>query len=420
MNESNPASHADATRQVLELASQLTAAIELDALLEQIVSVACSVLNADRATVFLYDEEPQELYARVASGESQIRFSAKSGIAGHTIQHREIVNVPDCYADERFNTEIDKQTGYRTNNLLSIPLLRDGEQRVGVLQVLNKAGGPFDQDDEVLAGSLASLCAVALQRAMLVEAQIVKEKLERDLALARDIQMRVLPKVMPDVPGYDVAGKSTPADQTGGDVFDLIKMDDGRVALLLGDATGHGIGPALSVTQVRAMFRLALRLHADLDDIVAHVNDQLTDDLPPGRFVTAFMGILDPAEHRLDYHAAGQAPLLLMRGADRTVKRFDASTLPLGIIEPLPLDERCCLQLGPGDVFALITDGVFEYQDATNAQFGTGRVEDILSDNASLPMAQMLDQLDEEVAQFADGAPQQDDITLLLIKRVAN
>jgi len=203
-------------------------------------------------------------------------------------------------------------------------------------------------------------------------------------------------------------------------VFDLVKMDDGRVALLLGDATGHGIGPALSVTQVRAMFRLSLRLNADLDNIVAHVNGQLTDDLPPGRFVTAFMGILDPVAHRLDYHAAGQAPLLWMQGADRSVKRFDATTLPLGIVDPLPLDERCSLQLEPGDIFALITDGVFEYQDASNAQFGTSRVESVLSGHANKPMAAMLDQLDQEVASFADGAPQQDDITLLLIKRSAD
>src|SRR6185369_9443344 len=129
--------------------------------------------------------------------------------------------------------------------------------------------------DVTIATALAAQCAVALQRVRMFSEIMVKQKMERELAVAREIQMRVLPSVMPEVSGYDVAGWCRPADETGGDIFDLIPAAGGGLMLLLGDATGHGIGPALSVTQVRAMLRVAMRLGADLGSAYTHINDQL-------------------------------------------------------------------------------------------------------------------------------------------------
>src|SRR5206468_8987196 len=118
--------------------------------------------------------------------------------------------------------------------------------------------------------------AVALQRVRMTEERIVKERMERELGLAREIQMGLLPRAMPALPGYDLAGASLPAEQTGGDTFDIVPAGEERLVVLLGDATGHGIAPALSVTQVRSMLRIAVRLGASLDDAFRHINDQLT------------------------------------------------------------------------------------------------------------------------------------------------
>ena len=142
------------------------------------------------------------------------------------------------------------------------------------------------------------------------------EKLRQEIAVAREIQIGTLPKAPPEIPGYDLAGVFLPTDDTGGDTYDFVPTTDGRLLILMGDATGHGIGPALSATQVRAMLRVAQRLGADLDDTFRHINDQLVADLPEDRFVTAFLGQLDPAAHLLRYHSGGQGPLLHFHAAD--------------------------------------------------------------------------------------------------------
>jgi phosphoserine phosphatase RsbU/P len=230
--------------------------------------------------------------------------------------------------------------------------------------------------------------------------------------------MRVFPKKMPVIPGYDVAGWSRPADETGGDIYDVVGLDGGRAMLLLGDATGHGIGPALSVTQVRAMLRVALRLGADLDACYRHINDQLSNDLADNRFVTAFMGVLDPAAHTITYHAGGQGPLLHFTAADGAVALLGSTTVPMGMMGGLKLKKPLVREMAPGDIFALMTDGIFEYARADEEMFGDPRVADLLRAHQNDPMARVIEIIEEHVAAFAAGAPQGDDMTIVLARRL--
>lgn len=255
---------------ILDVTRQLSTPIELDDMLVLVVDVARDVLRAERGTVFLYDKENHELFAEVGTGLEieEIRFPADQGIAGICARTSSIVNVPDAYSHEGFNPEIDKKMGYRTRCILSVPLVGLDDSLVGVLQLINKTEGPFNSEDERVAEVLASQCAVALQRARLLREYIIKQKIEHDLTLAREIQRELLPDSMPEIEGYDLAGWNEPADQTGGDIFDAISFDHGKVLLLLADASGHGLGPALSVTQFLAMVRIAFRLQSNLFDLV--------------------------------------------------------------------------------------------------------------------------------------------------------
>ena len=132
---------------------------------------------------------------------------------------------------------------------------------------------------------------------------------------------------------------------------------------LLGDATGHGFGPALSATQMQAMLRVSFRLGADLDHAYMHVNNQLSEDLPDDRFITAFMGFLDPATHVVNYHSGGQGPILHFRAADGSCDWHKPTSFPVGIMEIDDKQESANLQLEPGDILALISDGVYEYNN---------------------------------------------------------
>jgi phosphoserine phosphatase RsbU/P len=288
---------------------------------------------------------------------------------------------------------------------------------VGVLQVLNKHTGTFGDDDVGVATALAAQCAVAIQRMKLLEDMLARQRMERELEVAKDIQTRVFPKTMPTVAGYELAGWSRPADQTGGDIFDIIETG-GRVVLLLGDATGHGIGPALSVTQVRAMLRICVRLGAGLDDSFRHINDQLSDDLSANRFVTGFLAVFDPSNHQIVYHSGGQGPILHYHAAKREATLAPATTLPMGMMPVLSLKAPRIVAMEPGDVLAAITDGIYEYENPQGEMFGEKRVVSFIRDHSTMSADELLKALVAEVDAFAAGAEQKDDMTLVFVKRL--
>ena len=149
-------SEARALRSVLEVTRKLSAPFDLDTMLTEVVDAAREVLDAERGTVFLYDESSNELVVRVATKLGSIRIPADKGIVGESAMSRKLINVADCYADERFNRAIDKETGYRSRCMLTIPLIGFEDTLVGVLQILNKNSGVFDEQDEFIAAALAS------------------------------------------------------------------------------------------------------------------------------------------------------------------------------------------------------------------------------------------------------------------------
>ena len=412
---------------LLDVSRQLSAPNDLNVLLTLIIEAGREVLGADRGSVFLYDAPAGELFAQVATGEREIRFSVDTGIAGECARGCNTINVHDCYADSRFNQAIDRATGYHTRCLIAVPLIDLDDQLVGVMQLLNPSKNHFDEVDERVAEALASQAAVAIQRARLIEDRIERLKLEADLDLARQIQMGVLPTRLPACEGYDLAHFSRPADQTGGDIYDVVELDQGDdrtkpgtspLLMFLADATGHGIGPALSVTQARAMLRIALRYSTSLDDLLNHINAQLTADLASNRFITAFLGILDPLEHTVIYHAPGQGPLLHFQAADQKCNWHVATTVPLGIMEDPPIDSVEPIDLAPGDILALITDGFYEYQNQNDEQFGQQRVGSVITQCHREPTETIMQRLVDEVLRFAGRAAQQDDLTALIVKRL--
>lgn len=402
---------------VLDISLKLNVPLDLDSVLTEVVNVAREVLHADRGSVFLYHPDTDELVANIATGLEEIRVPLTAGIVGECATARTTVNVPDCYADPRFNTAVDEETGYRTHSLLTIPLIGIDQELVGVLQLINKEGGVFTDTDEKIASVLASLCAAALQRAQLLEDHLVRKKQDHDLAVAREIQRDVMPAEMPPLPGYELTGWSQSADQTGGDIFDAFSTSGHQVCLLLADATGHGVGPALSVTQVRAMFRIALLLKADLDQILNTINRQVTEDLSSSRFVTAFLGTLDQPTGTLSYHSAGQAPLLLYRSTTGVFESREATTVPLGITAPLPRSDLGTVCFEPGDIFAVLSDGFFEYPNPAGEFFEEARIQEVIAQNAEGPLEGLLTALREAIQDFAAGTPQPDDMTALLFKR---
>jgi len=417
MAPTNPEKRIANLSRLLDVSRELGATVELLPLLQEVEAAALGVLDCERATVFLYDAPNDQLYSKVATGVDEIRFSAKRGIAGEAAQTRSIINVPDAYADARFNPDVDKKTGFRTRNMLTFPLVGHDGDLVGVLQVLNKKGDPFDPDDEESAGILSSLAGVAIQRQMLLEEYAEKKKLERDLDLARDIQQNLLPKSCPAAPGFDIAGWNKPADQTGGDLFDFQTLPDGRIIFTVADATGHGIGPALVMSECRALFRAAIGFSTDLPNVFRNVNNQLAADMAAGRFVTCFYGWLDADAKRIEYISAGQGPLIHVHAESQNVDQHHATAAPLAIFPNADYEMAHPIQMDPGDLFVVATDGFFEWTNPQDEQFGTQRLAQYLRDHRHEPAQRIIEGLHDTLRAFTAGTPQDDDLTIVVVKR---
>ncbi len=402
---------------ILEVTRALAAPFDLHALLAEVTRAAREVLAAERCSVWLHDAGSDELVLEVASDIRHVRVPVGVGLVGACARERRIVNVPDCYADPRFDPATDRRSGFRTRCSLTLPLIDHRENLVGVMQLLNREGGVFEASDEPLAAALAAQCAVALQRVRLTVALIETETLRAELDAARVVQRSTLPACMPVLAGYDAFGLFEPAAQTGGDTFDLAIVGD-DLLVVLADATGHGIAPALSVTNMHAMLRMALRLGTPLGQAAMQVNNQLAETLPEDRFVTAFVGLLDPATHTLRYVSAGQGPILLWRARAQSIERYPTTIFPLGAMPLAAPRPPSAIALEPGDVLVLLSDGLYEQHDAGGAVFGEARVEQLVGDHAAaLPMAALAGCLLDAVNAFAGGQEREDDCSIVLLRR---
>jgi phosphoserine phosphatase RsbU/P len=408
---------AEALLQILEVTRKLAAPFELAEVLAEIGEAARSVLRAERATVWLFEPDQGVLVLTGGpAGAKALRANLSQGVLGLTARSRKVINVPDCKLEPLFDPAVDLDVDNDVRCMLSVPLV-ERATLVGVLQVVDSENGVFTAEDERVAETLAAQCVVFIQRERMSRSLAQAEKLDREIKLAREIQMSTLPSEMPRLVEYDMAGQFCPADQTGGDTFDIVPLDERRLFLLLGDASGHGIGPALSATQMTGMLRVALRLGADLDSIFAQVNNQLVEDLPEEHFVTAFFGVLDIPAHRVDYHAAGQGPLLHFQAATGACRWLSPTTYPLGFMKYQQIDPPLHIDLAPGDILGLITDGVFETENPAGTMFGTEGVEQVLRARHEGSMSDLLARLLQAVHVFADGHPQADDITIVLLAR---
>jgi serine phosphatase RsbU (regulator of sigma subunit) len=256
-------------------------------------------------------------------------------------------------------------------------------------------------------------------------------RIEDDLQVARRIQQSALPERIPYLVGFDIDAFSDSADETGGDTYDVIgyRVDDNgrtialsvenadRGLLLLADATGHGVGPALSAAQISAMLRMAVRDGASLERIVHNVNQQLCDDLYGGRFITAWLAIVDTKNGTLTNFSAGQAPLLHLHADGQPTDILPADAPPFGILRDLAVPMNSPRTMAPGDVFAVLSDGIFDTTNGSGEQFGVQRAIDIIAAHHKETAGLIVTRLRQALAQFSPGTKSLDDRTAIIVKR---
>jgi serine phosphatase RsbU (regulator of sigma subunit) len=265
-----------------------------------------------------------------------------------------------------------------------------------------------------VAGEIRKHVEVALREA---ETRRQLDRVQHDLATARDIQRALLPQKPPDLSGFVIDGWNKPADDTGGDFYDWEVMPDGRLMIVLGDVTGHGIGPALLAAACRAYARSCFAAQSDLFAGMKQINASISRDLDPTRFVT-FAGVAcSPGTGELEILSAGHGPLVLYSAADNSFREIDSQGVPLGILPDFVSQPSEKMRLERDDIFLLITDGFVEFENPAQEQFGKQRLEQAVRDSRGLPPNQIIKALYDAVVAFSNGTKQQDDLTAVLIKR---
>jgi serine phosphatase RsbU (regulator of sigma subunit) len=411
---------------LLHLSKVLGQEIHLDRMLAIMVSEVTQAMTAERTSLFLYDEPKNELFTKVAEGmhEEEIRVPLGVGIAGATAVTRESINIRNAYSDPRFDSTADKHSGFVTKSILSSPILSNKGKLLGVVQVLNKLNGEAfgDEDEEFLTAICAHL-ALTLERAELVEVYVQSQKLQQSLQLAHDIQMGLVPQdfpAFPDKPEIDIYGTLKPALDVGGDLYDFFLLDDDHLCFVIGDVSDKGVHAALFMAMTRSAFKISAMAHPSgwIESIFNVVNRFLCENNHSQMFVTMMGGILDLRTGRIQLTDGGHEPPFVIRKGGKVEVVEKKGGVALAFMNDYPF-EASEIQLEPGDVLLLYTDGVSEAMNMKRELFKESRIHASLESVPHDASAEFIvKNLMKNVSNFAGHAPQSDDITILALRYV--
>ncbi|HLR05818.1 MAG TPA: SpoIIE family protein phosphatase [Pyrinomonadaceae bacterium] len=409
---------------LLALISKISVALldtaTLNETLDQVVSMVFQAVPADRSMIMMRDEKNPDLKVAVArlrdrAGEvGEIRISRS--VIDEVVTNGKSVLTSDAQADPRFMGGTVMLQGVRS--VLAVPL-GVGEKVFGIVYADSPlAEGRFTEDHLKVLTTLASVAAIRVQNARLMEQQMERVRLERELQVASEIQQRFQPASAPIVTGYELQGISFPCYEIGGDYYDFIQRDNGKLIVALGDVSGKGPSAALLMSSLHAAVHAHSDTHNSLAKTIGAVNRYLVDSTPANRFVTLFYAELDPKNGSLAFLNAGHNPPLICH-AGGTMEQLAAGGLPLGIMANADFREGKT-RLRPGDVLVIYSDGVSEAVNPKGEEFGPTRLYETVSRNLDASAAGIRDRIESALTKFCQGTPAADDITLVICKRLAD
>lgn len=412
---------------------KLAALLDVERVAQLTLQEARHLIVATDGVLLLLDEGTGQLRCLAAFGDEMPalpEFRRGEGILG-TITATgvgEVVN--DVDADPR-RLLVDNTV----KALVAAPL-RVGERITGVIALGSTLPMPYTAGELKLLSTLALQAATAIENARLFEhtvqaaqereallalqqqTEVARAKLESELTLAARIQAALFPAAMPDVPGYDLAAHNRAARQCGGDYYDAIRVcDSGNILLCVADVSGKGLPASLVMSNMQATLRALLGGGQPLPELTARASELLFASTAPERYVTAALAELEPATGHIRFVSAGHVDALVVR-ADGTVETFGSTGTPLGLIPGLPYGETAMV-LSPGDALVLFSDGVPEAQNADGEEFGEVRIMDGVRSAGDRGCAAVVDHIMAAIDAFTGATPQFDDITLLVVRRIA-
>ena len=401
-----------------EVHRALAAPLSLEELLEAVLDRTFAHLGPEEAVIFL--KKPYGGFERAASRRlpsARGDFFYSRSLESEVAEKGQAALVLDAQTDERFAAaESILSSGVRS--LIAAPLL-DSAGSLGMIVLSSRIHvRRFAEEDLELLTALGSVAALRIRNLSLAEEGARRRALEKEMALAREIQLALLPEHLPEIPGYSVFAVNDASRAVSGDFYEFQGRDDNdEQVIVIADVSGKGMAASLLAASFDAMLMGPIEVGHPPDLICAKISRRLFMKTPPERYVTAFIAALDPATGRVSYTNAGHNAGLLVR-ADGTVQRLEANGMPLGLF-PVVEYERVDVTLGPGDLVVLYTDGITEAANPAGDEFGLDRLQAVVRKYAQEPLVALGGWIETAVEVFADGTPYGDDRTIVMLRREA-
>lgn len=397
----------------------LLSASGLDETLNQVASLVFEAVPAERCVIMLRDDENEGAMkikvARIRGKQDVIEeVRVSRTVMDEVLKNGKSVLTADAQHDPRFASQTIALSGIRS--VLAVPLSVDERNIFGLIYADSPTyEATFSEEHLNILTTLASVASIRVENATLLEERLERERMERELELATEIQQRFQPAGPPDLAGYEFQGISFSCYEIGGDYYDFIERHDGRMLIALGDVSGKGTAAALLMSSLHAAIHAQVSAKSSLEETVSSVNRYLAENTPANRFVTLFIAELDPATGVLKYINAGHNPPLIGR-MDGTIEQLSSGGFPLGII-PNADFELGQLFLNPNESLVIYSDGVSEANNLAGDEFGLDRLADVIKKNLRASAAGLRDKVESALSLFTQTAPANDDITLVIVKR---
>ncbi|MFC1601167.1 SpoIIE family protein phosphatase [Candidatus Sumerlaeota bacterium] len=401
-------------RTLRRVADAIQSLFDLDELLETIIDLIFDVFQPDRGVIFLGNGPNNELTPRVTRNiEGGAAMTVSRSIIDQALADRVALLVSNTSQDRRFSAS-DSIIAHRIRAAICAPLICE-DRILGVLYIDSQSRlMSYTQTDLALLNSIAAQASVAIANARLHQQLVEQEKMASELNVARTIQMNLLPRETPQLPGLEIAAICLPARQVGGDYYDFVELEDGLWGVAVADVSGKGVPAAILSSAIRSALQVESRhSHNDLPRMVGQLNQMVRRDSPHSMFATLLFGVLDCARHLFRYINAGhEYPLLFDASGNR--RELDVGGPVLGIVEEHTYLEQT-VSLEPGSLLVIYTDGVTDIQNQEEQMWTRERLSELIQNNRELAAEDLADLVYREAMKFKGHADQFDDFTLIVI-----
>lgn len=406
----------------LEAATRLTSALFKNLALDEVVvkalQIGIEVVNVECGSILLANPPSKELIFQYSIGAATVPSGTAipwdQGLAGTVFQSAKPIIIPDAQKDPRHDNSVGQLTGYRTRDLVTVPLKRWDGDPIGVLQVMNKRDGLLSEEDLAILTIVSGITASSIE---LHRTMAEKERIASELRIASEIQKSILPRKFPPYPDrtdFDLYAESIPAREMGGDFYDFFLIDEHHLGMVMADVSDKGVPAAIFMTVSRTLIRAEAVTGIEPGECLQRANQLLCQDNDAAMFVTVFYGVMDLRTGSLVYANAGHnSPYLIGREGDVTALPGTGG-IPLGVTEECVF-RTARATLEPGSQLFLFTDGITEAMNVPQELFGEIRLVSMLQQAGRRAPRELLAHVLTSVRTFAAGAPQSDDLTAMVL-----